>query len=51
MIFVSKKHTQTKKISLANLLVQIYIFFPSKNKIGFFVFQQRKVLLEQFFKC
>ena len=32
-IFCFKKtHTQTKKFPLANLFVQIYIFFPSNNK-------------------
>ena len=27
-----KKHTQTKKIPLANLFVRVYVFFHSKNK-------------------
>ena len=27
-----KRHTQIKKVLLADLLVQIYVFFPLKNK-------------------
>ena len=45
-IFCFKKtRSQTKKSPLGNLFVRIYVFSP------FLVFQPRKVLLEQFFKC
>ena len=36
MFFVSKKHTQTKKLSLANLLVRIYVFSLKNQRTLYF---------------
>ena len=45
-----KKHTHTHtQISLANLFIQIYIFFPSKDRA--LCFSRKKSAVEQFFKC
>ena len=51
-VFCFKKSTYTnKKFLLANLFARIYVFFSLQKIKDRFVFQQRKVLLVQFFKC
>ena len=49
-IFCFKKHTHTRtKLSLANLFVQMQVFFhPKKKGIGLFVFQQKKYWYSSF---
>ena len=49
IFFVSKNtHTRTK-LSLANLFVQMQVFFhQKKKKIGLFVFQQKKYWYSSF---
>ena len=42
MFFVSKKRTQTKKLSLANLLVRIYVFSLQKSKDRTLYFSTKK---------
>ena len=52
-IFCFKKHTHTRtKLSLANLFVQMQVFFHQKKKKDrAFCFSTKKVLVQQFFKC
>ena len=51
-IFCFKKtHTYKQKISSFKFIGTNLRFFPSNNKRRLFVFQKRKVLLEQLFKC